>query len=177
MPRLSSLGASLSNPITGVVHGAGLEDSKLVADKAWETFDKVVRVKIDGWSALMKAVEASNGDLRFASTFTSVAGRFGNGGQTDYAAANSILDAEMARLTAKGDCRAVAIGWTGWRDVGMATRGSIEAVFEAAGIETLPVDVGVQIFVDEALRGGKRRVIACGSLGLMDRLIRSERHL
>ena len=166
---LSSLGASLSNPITGVVHGAGLEDSKLVADKVWETFDKVVRVKIDGWSALMKAVEASNGDLRFASTFTSVAGRFGNGGQTDYAAANSILDAEMARLTAKGDCRAVAIGWTGWRDVGMATRGSIEAVFEAAGIETLPVDVGVQIFVDEALRGGKRRVIACGSLGLMDR--------
>ncbi|MGB0173457.1 MAG: beta-ketoacyl synthase N-terminal-like domain-containing protein [Candidatus Poseidoniaceae archaeon] len=166
---LSSLGASLSNPITGIVHGAGLEDSKLVADKVWETFDKVVRVKIDGWRALMKAVEASNGDLRFASAFTSVAGRFGNGGQTDYAAANSILDAEMARLTAKGDCRAVAIGWTGWRDVGMATRGSIEAVFEAAGIETLPVDVGVQIFVDEALRGGKRRVIACGSLGLMDR--------
>jgi 3-hydroxymyristoyl/3-hydroxydecanoyl-(acyl carrier protein) dehydratase len=166
---LSSLGASLSKPITGIVHGAGLEDSKLVADKTWETFDNVVRVKIDGWSALMKAVEASQGELRFASVFTSVAGRFGNGGQTDYAAANSILDAEMARLTAKGSCRAVAIGWTGWRDVGMATRGSIEAVFEAAGIETLPVDVGVQIFVDEALRGGKRRVIACGSLGLMDR--------
>ncbi len=166
---LSSLGASLSKPITGVVHGAGLEDSKLVADKTWEIFDNVVRVKIDGWSALMKAVEASQGELRFASVFTSVAGRFGNGGQTDYAAANSILDAEMARLTAKGQCRAVAIGWTGWRDVGMATRGSIEAVFEAAGIETLPVDVGVQIFVDEALRGGKRRVIACGSLGLMDR--------
>ena len=166
---LSSLGASLSNPITGVVHGAGLEDSKLVSDKAWETFDKVVRVKIDGWSALMGAVRASDGELRFASVFTSVAGRFGNGGQTDYAAANSILDAEMARLTAKGSCRAVAIGWTGWRDVGMATRGSIEAVFEAAGIETLPVDIGVQIFVDEALRGGKRRVIACGSLGMMDR--------
>ena len=166
---LATLGSSLSNPITGVVHGAGLEDSKLVADKTWETFDKVVRVKIDGWSALMRAVEASKGELRFASAFTSVAGRFGNGGQTDYSAANSILDAEMARLSAKGECRAVAIGWTGWRDVGMATRGSIEAVFEAAGIETLPVEVGVQLFVDEALRGGKRRVIACGSLGLMDR--------
>ena len=166
---LATLGSSLSNPITGVVHGAGLEDSKLVADKTWETFDKVVRVKIDGWSALMRAVEASKGELRFVSAFTSVAGRFGNGGQTDYSAANSILDAEMARLSAKGECRAVAIGWTGWRDVGMATRGSIEAVFEAAGIETLPVEVGVQLFVDEALRGGKRRVIACGSLGLMDR--------
>ena len=97
-----------------------------------------------------------------------MAGRFGNGGQTDYAAANSVLDAEMARLTASGACRAVAIGWTGWRDVGMATRGSIESVFAAAGIDTLSVEQGVEIFVDEALRGGKRRVIGCGSLGTMD---------
>jgi 3-hydroxymyristoyl/3-hydroxydecanoyl-(acyl carrier protein) dehydratase len=106
---------------------------------------------------------------RFAACFTSVAGRFGNGGQTDYAAANSVLDAEMARLTASGVCRAVAIGWTGWRDVGMATRGSIEAVFAAAGIDTLSVEQGVEIFVGEALAGGKRRVIGCGSLGAMDK--------
>ncbi|MEC7098276.1 MAG: KR domain-containing protein, partial [Candidatus Thermoplasmatota archaeon] len=166
---LSNLGANLGHAITGVVHGAGLEESKLVADKTHEAFDRVVRVKVDGWSALMGAVEASGArHPAFAACFTSVAGRFGNGGQTDYAAANSVLDAEMARLTASGACRAVAIGWTGWRDVGMATRGSIEAVFEAAGIETLPVDVGVDLFVDEALAGGKRRVLGCGSLGAMD---------
>ena len=123
-------------------------------------------MKVDGWKAL---VASTDENLRFACAFTSVAGRFGNGGQTDYAAANSILDAEMARLTASGKCRAVAIGWTGWRDVGMATRGSIEAVFEAAGIETLAVEDGVDIFVNEALAGGKRRVVACGSLGLMDK--------
>ena len=152
--------------VTGIVHGAGLEESKLVADKTWSTFDLIVRVKIDGWKALTNAAGDS---LRFACAFTSVAGRFGNGGQTDYAAANSILDAEMARLTANSECRAVAIGWTGWRDVGMATRGSIEAVFESAGIETLAVDDGVEIFVGEALAGGKRRVLGCGSLGLMDR--------
>lgn len=167
---LASLGASLGRPITGVVHGAGLEDSKLVADKAYDVFDRVVRVKIDGWRALMSAVHASGRDVPdFACCFTSVAGRFGNGGQTDYAAANSVLDAEMARLTATTTCRAVAIGWTGWRDVGMATRGSIEAVFEAAGIETLAVEDGVALFVAEALQGGKRRVLGCGSLGLMDR--------
>ena len=51
----------------------------------------------------------------------------------------------------------------------MATRGSIEAVFAAAGIETLAVEDGVAIFVGEALQGGKRRVLGCGSLGLMDR--------
>ena len=165
-----SMGKSLKRKITGVVHGAGLEDSKLVADKDHEVFDRVVRVKLDGWKSLMAAVESSGTkSLKFAACFTSVAGRFGNGGQTDYAAANCVLDAEMARLSASGNCRAVAIGWTGWKDVGMATRGSIEAVFAAAGIETLDVTTGVEIFVDEALAGGKRRVLACGSLGLMDK--------
>ena len=152
--------------VTGIVHGAGLEESKLVADKSWENFDRIVRVKVDGWRAL---ANAAGNSVRFACAFTSVTGRFGNGGQTDYAAANSILDVEMARLTASGECRAVAIGWTGWRDVGMATRGSIETVFEAAGIETLPVELGVELFVNEVLAGGSRRVVACGSLGLMDR--------
>ena len=117
----------------------------------------------------MAAAEASGSEnLRSACAFTSVAGRFGNGGQSDYAASNNVLDAEMARLSAGGETRAVAIAWTGWRDVGMATRGSIAAIFAAAGIETLPVDVGVSIFVDEMLCGGKRRVVACGALGQMD---------
>ena len=166
---MRAVGASLKRPITGLIHGAGLEDSKLVADKEFSTFDQVVRVKVDGWRCMLAASEASGTEsLRLAVCFTSVAGRFGNGGQTDYAAANSVLDAEMARLTASGKCRAVAIGWTGWRDVGMATRGSIEAVFAAAGIATLSVDEGVNIFADEVLAGGKRRVIACGSLGTMD---------
>ena len=170
MDGMIAVGESLGRNITGLIHGAGLEDSKLVGQKDSSVFDKVVRVKIDGWQCMLAACVASGAEHpKFAACFTSVAGRFGNGGQTDYAAANSVLDAEMARLTASGVCRAVAIGWTGWRDVGMATRGSIEAVFAAAGIDTLSVEQGVEIFVDEALAGGKRRVIGCGSLGAMDK--------
>ena len=165
---MKHLGASLGRPITGIIHGAGLEDSKLVAAKDYDVFDKVIRVKIDGWQSLLAATEASGGELRFASCFTSVSGRFGNNGQTDYSAANSVLDAEMARLTASGSCRAVAIAWTGWRDVGMATRGSFQAVFDAAGIDTISVEKGVEIFIGEALQGGKRRVLGCGNLGTMD---------
>ena len=93
-----AISAAVGNrAVTGIVHGAGLEESKLVGDKTWSTFDLIVRVKVDGWKALTSCATDS---LRFACAFTSVAGRFGNGGQTDYAAANSILDAEMARLTA-----------------------------------------------------------------------------
>ena len=107
--------------------------------------------------------------LRVLCAFTSVAGRFGNGGQVDYAAANNILDAEMCRIAHHEDApRAVAIAWSGWRDVGMATRGSLESVFKQAGIETIPVDTGVDIFVHEMLAGGKRRVVAAGALGILD---------
>ena len=156
-------------PVTGIIHGAGLEESKLVSDKTWESFSKILSVKIDGWRALIDALDGDLSHLRVLCAFTSIAGRFGNGGQVDYAAANNILDAEMCRIAHHPEApRAVAIAWSGWRDVGMATRGSIEAVFEQAGIETIPVDVGVEIFVRELLAGGKRRVVAAGELGILD---------
>ena len=156
-------------PITGIVHGAGLEDSKLVAEKSWDTFTKVISVKIDGWRALVDSLEDELDQLRVLCAFTSVAGRFGNSGQVDYAAANNILDAEMCRIAHHEDApRAVAIAWSGWRDIGMATRGSLESVFMQAGIETIPVETGVEIFVKEMLGGGKRRVVAAGALGILD---------
>ena len=156
-------------PITGIIHGAGIEDSKLVADKEWSTFENVLSVKVDGWQAMVNAANDHGSELRFCCAFTSIAGRFGNAGQVDYAAANSILDAEMTRIAhTPGRQRAVALAWTGWRDVGMASRGSIEAVFEQAGIETVPVDLGVELFVDEVMCGGKRRVVLAGALGVLD---------
>ena len=155
--------------ITGIVHGAGLEDSKLVADKSWEKFNQIVSVKIDGWRALVDAIGDDLDQLRILCAFTSIAGRFGNGGQVDYAAANNILDAEMCRISHHEDApRAVAIACSGWRDVGMATRGSLESVFLQAGIETIPVETGVELFTQEMLAGGKRRVVAAGALGILD---------
>jgi len=157
------------SPITGIIHGAGIEDSKMVADKDWDTFSNVMSVKVDGWQSLVNAVKDHSAELRYCCAFTSIAGRFGNGGQVDYAAANCILDAEMSRLAhTDSEPHAVALAWTGWQDVGMATRGSIERVFEEAGIETVSVEKGVSLFVDEVMRGGKRRVVLAGSLGVLN---------
>ena len=157
--------------ITGIIHGAGIEDSKLIGDKDTEIFEKVVSIKTNGWINLFNAAEDSGTkNLRIACCFTSIAGRFGNAGQTDYSAANCILDAEMSRLNAIGNTRGIAIAWTGWREVGMATKGSIEKVFEQAGIQTVGLERGVQLFVDEFLRNGKRRVVIAGELGVLDEL-------
>ena len=58
--------------------------------------------------------------------FSSIAGRFGNRGQTDYSAANDLLCKWIAKLrTTRPATRAIAIDWTAWAGIGMASRGSI----------------------------------------------------
>ena len=57
MDKLAISTAINKRKVTGIVHGAGLEDSKLVSDKTWETFDKVTRVKVDGLRALIDACD------------------------------------------------------------------------------------------------------------------------
>ncbi len=111
------------------------------------------------------------GDLPIGSTvvFSSVAGRFGNAGQTDYSAANDLLCKITSSLRrTRPDTRAIAIDWTAWGGIGMATRGSIPKIMEMAGVEMLPPEAGVAWIRREltahAFRG---EVVVAGELGRM----------
>src|SRR5206468_11322193 len=70
----------------GLIHGAGVIHDKLLRDKTPESFDRVLGTKLDGALNLARLLKPE--PLRFAAFFSSVAGRFGNKGQSDYAAAN-----------------------------------------------------------------------------------------
>jgi hypothetical protein len=71
--------------------------------------------------------------------FSSIAGRFGNGGQTDYSAANDLLCKSVSAFrTHRPGTAGIAIDWTAWADIGMATRGSIPKMMALAGIDMLP---------------------------------------
>ena len=75
---------------------------------------------------------------------------------------------EMVRIAAHSEApRAVAIAWAPWADVGMATRGSFESIFDQAGIDMISPEDGASRFADEALCSGKVAMIA-GRLGLLD---------
>src|SRR5690606_23380598 len=76
-------------PITGVVHGAGVLKDKKLEDKDRSQLDAVLDTKVLGLQALLHATAAY--ELKFLSVFSSVAGRFGNVGQVDYAMANEAL--------------------------------------------------------------------------------------
>lgn len=133
-------------PITALVHGAGVLADRRIADKTDDQFDHVYRTKVAGWHALMTATAAD--PLRLVCVFSSVAARFGNPGQSDYAMANETLnhlaDAERAR---RPDCRVRSIGWGPWAG-GMVTE-SLAAHFAARGVSLIPLDAGAAAFMTE----------------------------
>jgi hypothetical protein len=155
-----------SGRVDVLLHCAGLEISHLLPDKPQQEYDLVFDVKADGWFGLLHAL----GDHRpgAAVVFSSIAGRFGNGGQTDYAAANDLMCKSISRLNAEGVTRGVAIDWTAWAGIGMATRGSIPKMMELAGIDMLPPEVGVPVVRRELTAGGPGgEVVVAGALGVL----------
>ncbi|HSK25848.1 MAG TPA: SDR family NAD(P)-dependent oxidoreductase, partial [Jiangellales bacterium] len=150
-----------------LLHAAGLEVSRALPDKEPAEFDLVLDVKSDGWFTLLHAV----GDLPIGTTvaFSSVAGRFGNTGQTDYSAANDLLcKIASSRRRTRPDSRALALDWTAWGGIGMATRGSIPKIMEMAGVEMLPPEAGVAWIRRELTSHGfSGEVVVAGALGRM----------
>jgi malonyl CoA-acyl carrier protein transacylase len=150
-----------------LLHAAGLEISHSLPDKEPAEYDLVFGVKSDGWFNLVRAI----GDLPLGTTvaFSSVAGRFGNIGQTDYSAANDLLcKLASAMRSTRPDTRAIVIDWTAWAGIGMASRGSIPKMMDLAGIEMLPPEVGVPTIRRELTAGAIRgEIVVAGSLGVM----------
>ncbi|MFP4600332.1 MAG: SDR family NAD(P)-dependent oxidoreductase [Persicimonas sp.] len=151
--------------ISGVIHAAGVEESKLLADKDLESFDRVFRGKALGGLNLWAAVKHRQPD--FFITFSSVAGRFGNEGQVDYSAANEVLNKLVAQINATTPVHALSIDWTAWDEVGMATQGSMQTILKARGVEFLPPDIGAPIVGNAMERGLSGEYLVAGALGEM----------
>ena len=120
-----------------VVHGAGLIEDTSFEKKTAASFDRVFDTKVASAASIVQA--ARNPALKSVCFFTSVAGRYGNPGQADYAAANETLNF-LARALKRGafrDCRIKAINWGPWdattTGAGMVTE-STRAQFLARGI-------------------------------------------
>lgn len=116
--------------ITCVVHAAGVIDDATVEKKTRESMERVWATKVGGLAAISAALP----DLERMVLFSSWAARFGNPGQTDYAAANEVLGRAAIALA---DRRAIlAVDWPPWSGTTMArsVAAPMKAAMLAAGV-------------------------------------------
>ncbi len=132
--------------ISGIIHGAGRLADKYIQDKSEADFEGVLSVKLDGLLSLLSSSNLNK--LEHLILFSSVAGFYGNVGQTDYAIANEILS-KAAILFKKNHpkTQVSAINWGAW-DSGMVS-GELKAQFEAAGITLVNSQGGAAMLVNE----------------------------
>ena len=100
--------------IDAVLFGAGLIEDRLIVNKTRDSLARVFDTKVDG--AFFFARHLRPDTLKFLVLFTSVAGRYGNRGQTDYAAANEVLNRYAWELQTRFGARTKvsAINWGPW---------------------------------------------------------------
>lgn len=146
--------------IDGVIHGAGVIEDKLIRDKTPESLERVLGTKLDSALILSRLLDPKR--LKFCVFFSSIASRYGNRGQADYAAANEVLSKLALYLDRVWPGRVVSIDWGPWSSVGMVSE--LEKHLTARGIMLISPETGPAFVLDELNYGhkGESEVIIAG---------------
>jgi len=151
--------------VDGLIHFAGLERSKLIYDKDPAEYYRIFDVKATSFASfLANNIVKEGGFFAFAS---SIAGKYGNLGQSDYASANDYLAKSAFSLTNQG-YRAIAIAMSAYKNVGMGVRAGVETFLRNNGVDFVDPEDGMQIFLDEIVYGTVPEIVLTGSLGKLD---------
>jgi NAD(P)-dependent dehydrogenase (short-subunit alcohol dehydrogenase family) len=141
--------------IDAVLHGAGVIEDRRIADKTEESFGRVFGTKLDSSFILMQKLQPQT--LKLLVFFTSVAGRYGNRGQVDYAAANEAVNRLAWSLSRRWTkTRVIGANWGPW-DAGMASE-AVKAQLREKGMEPIPVPGGRRYFLRELACGPRHEV-------------------
>jgi acyl transferase domain-containing protein/NAD(P)H-dependent flavin oxidoreductase YrpB (nitropropane dioxygenase family)/NAD(P)-dependent dehydrogenase (short-subunit alcohol dehydrogenase family) len=157
--------------IDGVIHGAGVIEDRLLKDKTPESFERVFSTKVD--SSYILARHLKPDALKFWMLFSSIAGRYGNRGQSDYAAANEVLAKLAVEYNRRWPGRVVSLAWGPWSGTGMVA--NLEKHLVQRGLKLIAPEVGSRFVIEELLLGGKEEaeVVVAGGSEQMARPARS----
>jgi NAD(P)-dependent dehydrogenase (short-subunit alcohol dehydrogenase family) len=140
--------------IDGVIHGAGIIRDKLIHDLTPESFQQVLGTKAESVFILSRKIRPEK--LKFFVLFSSVAGRFGNPGQSAYTAANEVMNKMAVYLNEQWPGRVVAINWGPWKS-GMVSL-ELERQFATRGVRLIAQRQGAAMLGMEITHGRKEEV-------------------
>ena len=151
--------------IDAVIHGAGVIEDKFIADVTPDSWDRVVDTKVIGLMLLLKHLDRA--ELKFVISFSSVAGRYGNAGQTSYATANELINRISCQVQAGFGGTVRSLNWGPWGPThfgtGMVTP-ETEAKFKALGVSLVHAELGRDLFRSELVADAKGPVeVICGA--------------
>ncbi|MDR2122345.1 MAG: SDR family NAD(P)-dependent oxidoreductase [Flavobacteriaceae bacterium] len=145
--------------IDGVIHAAGILEDKLFDQKTWKSFEQVYTTKVTPLHVILDELLS---ELKFLVLFSSMSSAFGNVGQADYAAANSVFDLTSLSLSQKNSqVKILSFNWGPWKGAGMVSD-SLENEFKKKGLSMIPLKEGGEFFVNESKYGEVPAVIAMG---------------
>ncbi|MDK8180300.1 SDR family NAD(P)-dependent oxidoreductase [Paenibacillus sp. UMB4589-SE434] len=166
--------------IHGVIHSAGVLRDGYVFQKQLEDMDEVLRSKVWGTIYLNQALRDQKPE--FMLLFSSLAAVTGNGGQSDYAFANSFMDYYAARMEQQRRSQSDdhpffrAVNWPLWQEGGMKvdaahavwmrSKTGIEPLCTSFGLEALEVIFELTDAQSLVVEGDQQQIMR--TLGILD---------
>ena len=138
---------SASTPLVGVIHCAGALDDAVVLEQNEEKLKKALLPKVSGAWNLHQLTKDK--ELAMFVMFSSLSGVMGGPGQSNYAAANTFLDALAAYRKQQG-LAAQSLAWGLWQQQGQGMTAHLNAAdlarMKRQGISALTQQEGLQLF-------------------------------
>lgn len=132
-------------PITAVLHGAGVNQPKLIRHLTEEDFKTTFNPKVSGLIHLLDSIPGHQ--LKKVIAFGSIIARTGLPGEGDYALANEALTLIIQQFQQRHQhCHCLNLEWSVWSGVGMGERlGRIDSLTQQ-GILPITPDQGIDLF-------------------------------
>ena len=143
--------------VLGLFHLAGILDDGTLTNMTRERVEKVMAPKVHGILHLLALSKQWKWKTKYAVVFSSTTSLFGYPGQTNYAAANSVLDglatSSVTNNVITGGVPIICCNWGPWGEVGMAQIGSKP--------------------YNSALKGGELPMMTLDALNSLEHVLRS----